>query len=95
MNIEEVRLHKNDLIAIATHHHAKNLRVFGSAARNEARTNSDVDFLVSFDEKASLMDLSALDTEFSKILGVKVDIIPDDSVHSDIKDIVLSEAIKL
>lgn len=95
MNIDEVRLHRNKLIEIANLHHAGNLRVFGSAARNETGTDSDVDFLVHFDEKASLMDLSALDIEFSEVLGVKVDIIPDDSLHEDIKRFVLDDSVEL
>ncbi len=46
MNI--LQQYKNEIQAACKQYHVANLFVFGSAARNEMNTNSDVDFLVSF-----------------------------------------------
>ncbi len=52
------------------------LRLFGSAARNEMRPDSDIDLLVEFDEKArvTLLTLAGLQQQLTKLLGVEVDI---------------------
>jgi hypothetical protein len=42
-----VRRYRRELLAIARQHGARNLRVFGSTARGQARPDSDVDLLVA------------------------------------------------
>ena len=39
---------REEIISIAAKHGAFNVRVFGSVARNEADTESDIDFLVDY-----------------------------------------------
>jgi uncharacterized protein len=46
MSIETLHAHRRAILELATHHGARNVRVFGSMARGEARPDSDVDFLV-------------------------------------------------
>jgi predicted nucleotidyltransferase len=50
--------------------------VFGSVARGEDTTSSDVDLLVELDEGVSLVDLAGLKRELSELLGVDVDVVP-------------------
>ena len=40
---------RNKIIEIATKHGTYNVRVFGSVARGEETTSSDIDFLVDYD----------------------------------------------
>lgn len=40
---------REEIMAIAAKHGAYNVRVFGSVARNEASSDSDIDFLVDLD----------------------------------------------
>ena len=47
MRIEELKIYRDRILAIANQHHAPNIRVFGSVARGEATKDSDVDFLTS------------------------------------------------
>lgn len=45
---------------ILRRHHVSRIGVFGSVARGEARSDSDVDVLVEFDADISLFEFSAL-----------------------------------
>lgn len=53
----------------------RKLGVFGSVARGEDTPDSDLDFVVEPPARASLVDLSALQQTFSRILGRQVDMI--------------------
>ena len=64
--------------------------VFGSAARGEAREDSDLDLLVEFRGKKSLLDLSGLKIELEELLGRKVDVLTYNSLHPLLKDKILA-----
>jgi hypothetical protein len=49
-----------ELVGIAERHGASNVRVFGSVLRGDTSAGSDVDFLVSLDERRSLLDLGGV-----------------------------------
>lgn len=51
---------REDILRVAAQHGAQKVRVFGSAARGDAGPNSDLDFLVEFEEGRSLLDVTAL-----------------------------------
>ena len=55
----------------------RELAVFGSAVRDDFRPDSDVDFLVTFDEASqwSLWDVIAAEQELSDIIGRPVDLV--------------------
>jgi len=53
---------------------ARNPKVFGSVARGEDTTTSDIDFLVELDPDATLLDLARLRREVSDVLGVPADV---------------------
>ncbi len=67
--------------------------VFGSYVRGEQRETSDVDVLVRFFEGASLFDLVGLGDFLEERLGVKVDVVPIDTIRKEIKEAVLKEAV--
>jgi predicted nucleotidyltransferase len=50
------------------------LAIFGSAARNEAGPESDVDVLVTLGPEADLLDLINLKFKLEALLGVSVDL---------------------
>jgi len=61
MKIEELlKSKRQEILAIAAKHGARNVRIFGSVARGEARPESDVDILVEMESGTSLMDHVAL-----------------------------------
>jgi len=54
--------------------------VFGSSARGDIREGSDIDLLVQFSRRKSLLDLVRLERELSEILGRKVDLLTEASI---------------
>ena len=69
--------------------------VFGSWARGEARSDSDVDILVEFEEGCSLLDLVGLQQDLSDELGTEVDVVTFASLHPLMRDQVLQDQVPL
>lgn len=65
--------------------------LFGSVVTGEAKESSDVDILVKFDSRKSLLDLVRLQFMLEDKLGRKVDLLTYDSIHPLLKDIILNE----
>ena len=87
---------RDEIIAIAANHGAFNVRIFGSVARNEASSDSDIDFLVDY----SLDDISpwfpaGLKLDLEKLLDREVDIATESALKERIRARILSEAISL
>ena len=71
------------------------MRVFGSIARGEASSRSDVDFLVEMVPEHSLLDRAALKIELEEILGREVDVLTERNLYLPIRARVVCEAIPL
>ncbi len=87
--------HRQEILALATRHGAKSIRVFGSAARGEADEQSDVDFLVEMEPGRSLMDMGGLLMDLQELLGCKVDVVSEKGLRPRIRERVLKEAMLL
>ena len=75
---------------ILRRHEVKKAAVFGSVARGEANPQ-DVDLLVEFDKRVSLLDLSRLKLELESKVNRRVDLVTYDSVHPLLQDIIFKE----
>ena len=73
----------------------KSLLLFGSVARNEATTASDVDLLVEFNRPVGYFGLFALQDYLEKLLGCPVDLGTPDSLKPYIRERVLGELIRV
>ena len=84
------------ILQIARAHHASNVRVFGSVARGEATTESDIDLLVDQDWSA-LSGWGGMDLiiALEDLLGYKVDVATVDELKPRIRERVLREAVAL
>jgi uncharacterized protein len=91
---EIVEARKNDIGSLADRYGISNVRIFGSVARGDAHSRSDIDFLVDVPGDASLFDLSRFRRELSELLGVDVDVISSRALLPRDQD-VLEEAIGL
>jgi hypothetical protein len=82
------------LAEICHRHEVRELAVFGSAARNEMRPDSDIDFLVDFlpGARVGLLDLSALMRELAQLVGRRVDLAVKPALKPLIRPGVLAEA---
>jgi hypothetical protein len=65
--------------------------LFGSFARGDETSNSDIDLLVKFARGKTLLDLIGLKLDLEKKLGKKIDILTYDSIHPFLKDRILKE----
>jgi len=92
---EKVKAKRQDILAIAARHGARNVRLFGSIARGEADDRSDVDLLVDMEPGRSLLDHAALSIELNRLLNCKVDVISERGLKPRIGERVLKEAIAL
>ena len=59
---------------------AKKAYVFGSYARGDQRKDSDLDIIVEFSGRKSLLDFVRIQQDLSDFLGVKVDLLSEDSI---------------
>jgi hypothetical protein len=73
----------------------KSLLLFGSVARNEATSTSDVDLLVEFSRPVGYFGLFALQDYLEKLLGCRVDLGTPESLKPYIKDRVMGELIRV
>jgi len=87
--------HRRAILKLAREHGARNVRIFGSAARGDATADSDLDVLVEMEEGRSLIDHVALKQDLEDLLGRDVDVVTEASLHPRIRERVLREAISL
>jgi len=75
----------------------KEIGIFGSYLRGEAKEESDLDILVEFkpDAKISLLDFVELENYLSDLLGVKVDLVEKSTLKPRIGKCILSEVVYL
>ena len=95
VTLSDIQKKRADILKIAHRYGADNVRVFGSVVRGETGPDSDLDILVHFSDKTSLIDHIALMQDLEDMLGVKVDVVEDDALHPLIRDRVLSEGVAL
>ena len=86
---------RDEILRLAARRGARNLRVFGSVARGDANENSDLDLLVEWEPGRSLLDHSGLVQDLQELLGVKVHVGTEKSLHWYVRDRILREATPL
>ena len=84
--------YRSRILELAKECKIKEVFVFGSVARGEAREDSDVDLLISLDKGASLLDVGRFKWKAEEILHRKVDIAFENKLHASISDQIMKEA---
>jgi len=96
MNADDVidKLQKNgvfinysDIIQLCKKYNIIELSIFGSSIRDDFAQDSDVDFLVSFEDgvEITLFDIIELEKEFALLLNREVDIVEKESLKNPIR----------
>ena len=86
---------KDEILRILSQYGARNVRIFGSRAREDSAETSDLDLLVEMKPNSSLLDLVAIKQDLEDLLGCKVDVVTESSLSPYIKDEILKEAVRL
>lgn len=93
--LDLIKDNRDEIYSVAFKYGVNKIRLFGSAARKEDNSGSDIDFLVDFDSDRSLFDLIGFKHSLEEIFNRKVDVITFDSLHQDIKEKVLNDMIEI
>ena len=76
----------DSLIKICSQNDIKKISIFGSVARGEESDQSDIDLLVYFSKRKSLLSVVALERQISETLGRKVDLLTEASISPYLLD---------
>lgn len=76
-------------------YHVSQLGIFGSYARGDYNSASDIDIIVEYSQKPSLFGLIELQDYLSDRLQMKVDLVTKDGLKPQIKEKILAEVIYL
>jgi len=97
IHVGPIELDESRLAAICRRYGVRELSVFGSAARGEARPNSDIDLLVEFlpEAEPGLLDHAGLMLDLAELLGRKVDLVSKNGLKPLIRDSVIQDSRRL
>ena len=92
---DEILRRRDEIISIAEHHGAHDIRIFGSVARGDTTESSDLDLIVRFEPSRTLLDHGGLIMDLRDLLGVKVDVISEAGMRDRFRNYVLRGALPL
>jgi hypothetical protein len=87
--------HRADLLALARKRGVTAVRVFGSMSRGDSTDSSDVDLLVTLAPGTSALALGGLLMDAQELLGRRVDVVTEASLHPALRERVLAGAVSL
>ena len=76
----------NQLVELCRQNDVRQIGVLDSVARGEADEQSDIDLVVSFSKRISLLRMVALERQFSDALGRKVDLLTEDAISPYLRE---------
>jgi predicted nucleotidyltransferase len=88
-----IRILKERNAELEKQYGVKSLSLFGSVARGEATSTSDVDLIVEFNRPVGYFGLFSLQDHLEKLLGCRVDLGTPDSLKPRIRERVMGELI--
>jgi len=86
---------KKKILPLLRRNAVKKASIFGSYARGENTKKSDIDMMIEFSKKKSLLDLIGLEQELKDKTGIKFDISTYNSINHLIKNQVMSEQVQI
>jgi len=89
---EIIEKHKDEL---KKQYGVKEIGIFGSFVRGEAKEDSDVDILVEFERPIGFFKFLELEEYLSKLIDRKVDLVSKKALKSHIGKYILEEVVKV
>ena len=91
--MESIQEIKEKITPILQQYGITKAAIFGSLAKGEATTRSDVDILVEIKGDMSLLDFIGIKIELEEALKMKVDLVEYDTIKPIIKERILAEQV--
>ncbi|MFC1668494.1 nucleotidyltransferase family protein [Chlamydiota bacterium] len=79
------------ILPVLKQYDVKRAGLFGSVVREEDTSKSDLDILIEFNGKKSLLDLARLKISLEDLLKIKIDVVTYNSLHRLLRDRILKE----
>jgi len=92
---QRIRRHRGEMQKVLARYGLGNARVFGSVARGEEGSESDVDLLVDVPAGVGLLTLGRCQAELERLLGAHVDLVPAGDLKAQLAVEVLAEAVAI
>jgi hypothetical protein len=90
-----IETHRAELLALARRRGVTGVRIFGSMSRGDGSDNSDVDLLVTLAPGTSALALGGLLLDAQELLGRRVDVVTEASLHPALRERVMALAVPL
>lgn len=90
-----IESHREQLLSLARRRGVTGIRVFGSMSRGDADETSDVDLLVTLAPGTSALALGGLLLDAQELLGRRVDVVTEASLHPALRARVVASAVPL
>ena len=71
------------------------LRLFGSAARDEATSRSDADFIVRFQQTPTFDAYMDLKLHLEEVRGIRVDLVTEAAIRPELRKTIERDAIRV
>jgi predicted nucleotidyltransferase len=97
IQVGPIELDERRLAELCRRYGVRELSLFGSAARGEARLDSDIDLLVEFlpEAEPGLLDHAGLMLDLEAVLGRKVDLVSKNALRPLLRDSILQDSRRL
>lgn len=93
--LERVRRRRDEIVEVLAAHGLTNAGVFGSVARGEETSSSDIDFVVDIAPGTTLFTIIGAQIELENRLGRPVDLVPRDGLKPDVAPAVARDVVLL
>lgn len=82
---QRLRQNRRRLLDLSAARGVSRLQVFGSVARGQESSDSDIDLLVDVAPGVGLLGLARLQRDLQEVLGARVDLVPSDGVKPAVR----------
>jgi predicted nucleotidyltransferase len=87
-----LQTYREDILRLAEQYGARNVRVFGSVARGEATSVSDLDLLIDLDPDRSLLDRIGFMQDLEDLFDMRVHVVTEKGLHPMTRANILNDA---
>lgn len=90
-----VESRRDEIKQIVSRHGGRSVALFGSVARGDEQSGSDIDFLVELAPGTRPFEILVIGAELEEVLGVAVDVGTPESLRPRVRDEVMGQAVPL